>query len=208
MADRLSGLDNQRISGNVQPYSSFVRWIKIILPLSVLGIVGLLILWPQIMKVETAPLTREDITALKEAERENRLLQPVYNTLDSKGNPVLITAQEARQNRDEKNKVYLINPSAEMTETDNILSFHASEGEYDQTRELLILNKGVTLKDQKNNILTTESLTTSIIGGTAESNAPAKLTTEHGTIEGESVKIDYEKQTTIFQGPAKAVINQ
>ena len=208
MSERLSGLENTSNTGNVQPYSFFVKLIKFTLPLIVLAIIGILIIWPQISDIETAPLTKEDLTALQEAESENRLLNPVFNTLDSEGKPFAISAQEARQKRDDNKKLYLVSPTAEMDSNDNKLYLEAAEGEYNQEQKILVLNKGVILKDKKNNILTTESLTTSIIDGTAESQTPAKLKTDQGVIEGQAVIIDHQKQTTTFQGPAKAVINQ
>lgn len=208
MSDRLSGLKNKTKTGNVRPYSLFVKLVKIILPLIIMAIVGLLIIWPQITNIETAPLTQEDVTALKEAESENRLLNPVYNTLDSKGKPFSLTAEEARQNRSDNDKVYLVMPSAEMTGDENTLYLQAGEGEYDQGQQVLILKDGVTIKDSQNNVLTTDELTTSITDGKAQSNAPATLTTDQGKIEGQAVIIDRQNQTTTFQGPAKAVINQ
>ena len=208
MSERLSGLENKKASGNVQPYSSFVKWVKVILPLMVLGIIGLLIIYPQLSNIETSPLTKEDLTALQKAETENNLLKPVYNTLDSEGQPFSITAEEARQERDNSEKVYLVKPTAEMNAEDNKLYLNAADGEYDQNKKILILKNGVTLKDDQNNVLTTDDLTTSLADNKAESKSPAKLTTDQGVIEGRSVSIDHKNQTTTFQGPAKAVINQ
>tara|TARA_B100001750_G_C15440499_1_gene563287 strand:+ start:260 stop:889 length:630 start_codon:yes stop_codon:yes gene_type:complete len=208
MSDRLSGLETTRTTTpDVQPYSYFIRMIKVVLPLIVFIIIGLLLIWPQISDIETAPLTQQDISALQEAQSENLLLNPVFNTLDDKGKPFSITAHEARQNRDDRDKIVLTAPAAEMNNDDNTFYLEAENGEYDQMRKTLILNNDVVLKDKKNNVLTTQDLTTSIADGKARSNSPAKLTTTQGSIEGQSVIIDQQNQTTTFQGPAKAVIN-
>lgn len=207
MSNRLSGLENTSQTGDVQSYSKFVKLIKIVLPLSVLVIIGLLIIWPQISDIETAPLSEKDLQALQEARQENLLLNPIFNTLDEKGQPFSITAKEARQQRDD-DKIFLTNPTAEMNDENNTLYLEANQGEYNQNQKTLILSNGVTLKDRNNSVLTTDDLTTSILNGTAQSTGPAKLTTDQGIIEGQSVAIDRQKQTTTFQGPAKAVINQ
>ena len=207
MSNRLSGLENTSQTGDVQSYSKFVRLLKIILPLSVLIIIGLLILWPQLSDIEVAPLTDQDLTALQEAKQQNLLLNPVYNTLDEKGQPFSITAKEARQQRND-DKIFLTNPTAEMNDENNTLYLEANQGEYNQDQKTLILSNGVTLKGRNNSVLTTDDLTTSILDVTARSQSPAKLTTDKGVIEGQSVSIDRQKQTTTFQGPAKAVINQ
>ena len=126
MSDRLSGLETTRTTTpDVQPYSYFIRMIKVVLPLIVFIIIGLLLIWPQISDIETAPLTQQDISALQEAQSENLLLNPVFNTLDDKGKPFSITAHEARQNRDDRDKIVLTAPAAEMNNDDNI---HGSDG--------------------------------------------------------------------------------
>lgn len=207
MSERLSGLQNTSKGGDVRHYSRFIQFLKILLPLLVLGIIGLLILWPQISRVETVPLNRDDLSALRRAETENRLLNPVFNTLDNEGRPFSITAESARQNRDDQDSVFLSRPTAEMHHNDGIFYLQAITGQYKQNDEVLILSDGVLLKDSKDNTLQTDKLVTSITNNTAQSVGPAKLTTKQGTIEGQSVVIDQQKQTTVFQGPAKAVIN-
>ena len=208
MSDRLSNLNQKDTSGNIQPYSRFVKSLQFILPIGALLLIGLIIIWPQITRIETEPLNERDIQALREAETNNTLLNPVFNTLDGKGNAVLISAETASQNRNDKDSVKLLNPSASMKDSNQTLEFQANEGTYNQTTKTLNLENKVVLKDDQNNILETEQLTANIEKNIATSNKPARLTTEKGYIEGQSVIIDQENQTTIFKGPAKAVINR
>lgn len=205
--NRLSGLDNKTVSGNVQPYSRFIRFIRLFLPLGILFILALLVLWPVLSKIETEPLSVRDIQALREAETQNQLLNPLFNTIDSDGRPVTIKAQEATQNKSSSNQIYLRAPAAQMNTGDNAIQFQADEGIYDQDLKTIQLNNNVVIQDTDNNILTTQGLTADINAGTATSNTPAQITTKHGAIMGESVIIDHHNQTTIFKGPAKAVIN-
>lgn len=205
--NRLSGLDFKQDNQNVQPYSRFIKSLQFILPIGILLVVGLLVLWPQLSKIETSPLTEKDVKALKRAKTENTLIKPTFNTVDSKGNPVEISATNARQSKAEKNTITLENPSAKMNDNGRILQFEAQSGLYDQSNKILLLRDGVKLQDSQNNTLETESLTADIKNNIAKSDSPVTLTTDQGVIEGQSVIIDQEKQTTIFQGPAKAVIN-
>ncbi len=205
--DRLSGLDFKNDDVNIQPYSRFIKSLQLILPLGILLIIGVLILWPQLSKIETEPLSPQDVKALRQAESQNTLLRPVFNTLDSKGNPVTISADNAVQKRDQDDFVILEKPSASMNDNSRILQFNADNGEYNQTTKILTLSNNVTIQDSDNNVLEVEDITADIQKNIAYSDSPAKLTTNHGTIEGQSVILDQENQITIFKGPAKAVIN-
>ena len=206
--NRLSDLDFKNDTGNVKTYSRFIKSLQYILPIGVLAIIGILILWPQLSKIETSPLTQADIKALKRAETENTLSNPTFNTLDSKGNPVQISASNAKQNRVEKDTIILENPSASLNDNGRILQLQAKDGTYNQSNKILTLNDNVVLKDSQNNILKTQSLVADIQNNIAKSDMPTTLETKQGVISGQSVIINHENQTTIFKGPAKAVINQ
>ena len=205
--DRLSGLDFKNDAGDVKTYSRFIKSIQYILPIGILTIIGVLVLWPQLSKIETSPLTQADLKALKSAETENILLKPTFNTQDEKGNPVEISASNARQAKDEDNVVTLDNPSAKINDQGRILEFNAQKGVYNQSTKMLTLENNVMIRDSQNNILETGNITADINKNIATSTSPAKLTTDQGTIEGQSVIIDQENQITTFKGPAKAVIN-
>ena len=207
--NRLSGLENQSVTRNAQPYSRFVRSLKFIFPLIALGFIGLLILWPQLSKIEMAPLSQNDLQALKSAKTQNTLLNPTYNTVDANNRPVEIHAGEARQNKNKQNEVFLDKPNAKLNDNANILELRADKGIYNQDTKILNLNQAVVIKDSENNVLETENLIANINTNKATSTGAAKLTTNQGVITSTNgVIIDQQNQTTIFQGPAKAVINQ
>lgn len=210
--ERLSGLsarDSVAASANIHRYSRFTKAIKIIMPLCVLAIIGLLVAWPNLRELEMAPLTKDDVNALREAETQNTLVRPVFNTNDSKGRPVSIKADDARQNRNNADDIMLTNPQAEFQGGDNsALQIMAVQGQYNQADRRLLLNNNVVVEDEVGNRLETEGLEADLQNDTAKSNQPATLTTPYGTIKGQSVIMDRKTQTTTFQGPAKAVINR
>lgn len=205
--NRLSNLDHKNVSGDVRIYSNFVKSLRIILPLMCIIIVGVLLLWPQLSKIKTEPLDASDLKALKQAKTANTLSKPIFNTLDEKGNLVEISADNAKQKKDGTNNIILNKPSAKMNDNGDVLQFDATQGTYNQETKILILQNGVRLQDSNNNILETNHLTADVNKNIATSDSPAKLITDQGVIEGQSVVIDQQNQTTIFKGPAKAVIN-
>ena len=158
-------------------------------------------------KIHTEPLTKQDLTALRQAETQNRLLQPTFNTQDSKGRLVKIQAKEAIQNKTSGHLVHLKTLNAQMDEGKDAVQFEANEGIYDQDKKIITLQDNVVIHGVDDTILTTQELTANIHTGVATSTSPATLETQQGTIQGQSVTIDQNAQTTTFQGPAKAVIN-
>lgn len=210
---RLSGLDNNRNDKvNTRPYSSAIRVLKLILPLFAIGLIMILIIWPQLSAVPTEPLNEADLEAIKSSERENRLLNPTFSVEDNKGRPIRITAIEAVQYKDNDAVINLSTPHAtlRMSEADNDTSdLTADEGVFDRKAQIITLTDNVIIKGQKDDItLQTDSLTADLKSGRAESNAQATLTSPQGTITGQKVIVENNGAKTIFEGPAKAVINQ
>jgi LPS export ABC transporter protein LptC len=205
---RLSDLQNNSETGNVHLYSRFIKSLRIILPLAVLGIVGILFLWPQLTKIETVPLTQQDVKALKQAETENRLLNPIFTTVTVDGKPVSVTAASARQSKSNDDQIFLTDPFATMADNGNQLELKASTGVYNQNQKILNLSNGVEIKDEQNNVLTTRNMTADMNNNIARSNTEATLTTDIAVITGQSVTIDQINQKTIFHGPARAVITK
>lgn len=187
-------------------YSVFIRFMRFFLPLAAIAIIMLLFLWPQISAVRIEPLNENDLQALKQAESENRLLSPVFNTLDDKGRPMVITAEEAIQNRSDQDNINLIEPSASLRHEDGNMTITGDTGQYNQTEKTISLQGCVVLSDGAQSTLETETLDANIAVGTAESHSPARLTTKNGIVEGQKVIVEDNGQKTIFQGPAKAVI--
>lgn len=206
MTQRLQGLDSRNDTTNIVVYSSLVRALKIFLPLAAIAIIGILLIWPQLAAIQSVPLGKADIQALKQAETENRLLNPVFNTNDEKGRPIIITATEAIQRRSNENSIELITPSATLKDATRSTTLNADNGHYDQLNKVIDLQNNVVVRDTQNNTLETEQLTADIGNNTAYNNVPTKLTTPNGVIEGQSVLIENNGAKTTFKGPAKAVI--
>lgn len=204
---RLSGLDNTRDAVNTRPYTAYIRFMKLALPLFAIGLIMVLILWPQITAIKTEPLNEADLKALKRAETENRLLNPVFNTEDKDGRPITITAAQASQKKSDEGLINLTSPSATLTDQGEQSMISADEGTYNKIDKTIILNNNIVISGENKGTLTTDSLTADINNGRAESESKATLTTDQGTITGRKIIIENNGAKTTFQGPAKAVIN-
>lgn len=206
MVNRLSELDNTRDTVNTRPYSAYIRFMKLALPLFAIGLVLVLILWPQFTAIQTEPLNETDLKALKRAETQNTLLNPVFNTQDSKGRPVTITASEASQKKSNSELVNLTSPTATLKNDDGESKLSADDGVYNQNDKTITLNRNIVIRGQNNATLETDDLVADIENGRATSQSKATLTTDQGVVTGSRITIENNGAKTIFQGPAKAVI--
>lgn len=206
-AERLQGLESRQDNTNIAVYSTFMRSLKIFMPLAALALVGILIIWPQLSSFETTPIAESDLQALQEANTENRLLQPVFNTKDDKNRPLTITAEEAVQRKSNADIVELNTPVATMQDTqDQTTTLSASQGTYDQNKKVMVLKDNVKITDTRQNVLETEELTADIPQSRVYNDVPTTLTTPDGVIQGQGIIIENNGAKTIFKGPAKAVI--
>lgn len=204
---RLSGIENTTVTADVAPYSKFIKLLQLILPLSAFAIIGILVLWPQLSRIETAPLSAQDLKALKEAETSNTLLGAHFTTQDDKGRPISIEAKKALQSQSREQEIELLSPKATFQGDDRNFAIQSDKGLYDQTQKKIFLKNNVIIKDDQNNVLETESLTANIEDGELMTHTPSRLTTPEGVIEGQGVVIDQNTQKTTFTGPAKAILN-
>jgi lipopolysaccharide export system protein LptC len=207
--NRLSGLESRVTATNTRSYSVIVRFLKLILPLTAIGLILMLFLWPQLTSVPIEPLNEKDVEALQRSERENRLLNPVFSTQDEKGRPVQVTANEAVQYKDNDRVINLKTPKATLHQNDDsISSLTASNGIYDRISKTIILNEDIVISGQNGMNLQTERLVADLKTGDAQSEGEAILTTKQGTIIGQKIIIERNGAKTIFEGPAKAVMNK
>jgi hypothetical protein len=178
--DRLAFLNTKAdIAAKHARSAKYLRIIRYSLIFGILTLLTVLVLWPQLSQIETQPLSRTDLEALKQAETENTLRNPVFNSRDSKGRPFTIIADEALQNREDTHIIYLTNPTAKLsTDRDGVIELKAEAGVLNQSSQILTL---------QNNVV---------------------LAMDIVTIEGSTLILDQNNQTVTFQGPTKAVITK
>ena len=178
--DRLAFLSTKTDAASKHAQSiKYLRIIRYVLIFGVLMLLTILIIWPQVRQIETQPLSTSDLKALKQAETENTLINPVFNSRDTNGRPFTVIAKEAIQNRENKHIIFLVKPNARLsTARDNPIELKAEEGVFNQSSQILTLH---------NNVL---------------------LSMDIATIKGDKLILDQNNQTVTFQGPTKAVINK
>lgn len=209
--DRLAGLEHSNVTSHGRSYSILVRFLKLVLPLLAIGLVLLLLLWPQITAVPVQPLDEQDVRALQDSARENRLLNPVFSAQDEKGRPVNITAAEAIQYKENDHIITLSAPTATIRDQDDPesqSSLSAKNGVYNRLSKTIILRQDIVIKGDNDMVLETDELVADLGSGNAQSKDTATLKTNQGVVTGQKIIIERNGAKTIFEGPAKAVMNE
>ncbi len=188
-------------------YSKLVRFLRVMLPLVVICILGILIAWPEFEEKTSARVRLSEAPVPENIK--NELLNPRYEGQDEKGQPYTISAERAIQNEGAGNLALLDKPVASIRlETGETLSVRASAGEYNQESRHLELLDGVTLVYNDLYILTSRRMHMDIGSRIIWSEAEVMTTGPKGRIHARKLHADLGKDVLIFSGPAKLILNQ
>ena len=128
--DRLVRQQQPRRHGG-RRYSSLVRSLRVVLPLSALALLILAVVWPQFefgenLTISGLPTSLDDVTS-----QEIRMVAARVVGTDEEGRPFKLRAAEARQLDGVLNRIVLLKPEAELTADDgSLIELSADEGEY------------------------------------------------------------------------------
>lgn len=116
----------------------FVHFMKFILPLFALGMVAVVIAWPQLAKRHAMlPLSFSDVESTNAALVMNN---PRYRGIDAKDQPYVVTADRAIQDPEDDQQVTLDNVKADLSVNDGSWwSLTANTGLYHGGQKLLHL---------------------------------------------------------------------
>lgn len=186
-------------------YSSFVRKLRLILPLIAIGMTVIILTWDEAGQ-RIAPLKKEEVLP-QSREIQNELLKPVFNSIDEKQQPYTVTADRATQGRDNPDIVELAKPVATLQQNDGTkLDADATSGLYEQKSQKLNLEGDVHLRHSDGTVLTTEELRVDLATQKAYSGRDVRVENKSGTIDATGLEGDAEGGTLIFTGPAKVIL--
>ncbi len=205
-SERFQHLNQPRKQLPTAAYSRFVRQAKIILPLIAAMIVGVLLAWPQAQDAFEA-IPQEELSL--PTVGQNELLNPRYESQDSKNQPYTITAARAVQSVHDPEVVMLDKPMADITLKDGTwLAVEALKGSYRQNTEQLLLEDTVKLFHDLGYEMKTEKLLVNLKTQEAWSDKDVHGHGPAGTLEATGMQAQTEEGRLIFTGPAKLVLNR
>lgn len=206
-SDRLSQLSvgTGRSTKINRKYSSFVRSLRLVLPLIALIMTVVVLTWEEAGR-RVEPMKKAEL--LPQSENiQNELLKPVFNSVDDKNQPYTVTADRAVQNRENPDILELQKPVANLAMNDGAkIDADAADGIYQQKEQKLNLEGDVHIKHSNGYVLSTQELRVDLVTQKAYSGRDVRIEGPGGTLDATGLEGDAGLGSLIFTGPAKVVL--
>lgn len=188
-------------------YTRFVKSMRYLLPLFALGLMIVVITWPE-MEDKVVIIPKEDlIPQSKKDIGQNELLNPHFETTDAQQQPVNVTAARALQNQENPNLIKLEQPNADLKMKDgSAINIQANQGTYEQEVEKLFLEEDVKIKHESGYELQAEELRVDMKTREAFSDKNVVVEGPEATVEATGLDGSIGEGVLIFKGPAKLTL--
>lgn len=192
-------------SGQLARRRFMVHWGKRLLFVLALGLLGVVMFWPEIEGNEDRSRVsfRRNIEPRAEALR---VVNPRYQGIDDLNRPYTVTAREAQQLGGEE-ILDLEEPRADILLTDGSWVFlRARAGRYDKPRSHLDLSGDVTIYHDNGTMMLTQQAAVEIDNGTASGDQPVAAQGPFGTLTSEGFRLTDRGAVVVFTGRAHVVL--
>lgn len=196
-------------------YTRLVKSLRILLPLIVVGIIGILVFSSDqdqpalpIEEIKTPILTTSDGTANAPVIEKNELVNPQFESQTKDGKTYKITATNAIQELQQPDLLLLQKPEGMLEMDPHPLIITAEDGTYNQKTQFITLNQNVRISQEENGEIRLESLEADLERGEMFSPHPVEAEGAYGTLHANSMRITDEGMKITFEGPASLTINE
>jgi lipopolysaccharide export system protein LptC len=177
---------------------------KWVLPITAAVLLGLLALWPELLRMATA--TRLSMAHVSGEVEGGKLIDARYNGIDQRGRPYTVTA--ATGWKMDPDRIGLTMPKGDITlENGTWLMLTAKDGIYAQSLQQLDLVNDVTLYRDDGTTMHTHSATIDIKAGAAAGNEDVHVEGPFGTLDAKGFTVTEKGAAIDFPGPAHVVLN-
>ena len=211
MVDSSTRLDSLKVEARQTPvdirsYSRFVSAMRIIIPLGIIAVIIALFTWPQLEQslpdIADTPL-QGDIN-----DAENTLINPVFESLDKKRRPYVITAKKAELKGLKNNDIFLDTPMGDFTlSNDRNLNITAKLGVYNQSKQTLYLNEDVNMAHSEGYNLDTQAMFIDLKQSIIKADEAVTIYFGQNILTGASLEIIEQGEHIKIQGPASIKLN-
>ena len=181
-----------------------MRIAKGVLPLIAAGLIATVAAWPYLQENDAFPLP---IVSWSEVAIDLKLVGPEFTGVDRYDRPYMLTAQEARQARDDPELVTLSQPQGDITLQDQSwITLSAETGSFYKDMEILDLAGSVNLFHDKGYEFRTLSAQFDMQSGVASGDDRIVGQGPFGRIEAEGFRIKGNGNVVQFVGKSRLVI--
>ncbi len=203
---RLGGVVSSQPRKDTKRYSQFIRAMRLTLPIIALIIAAVVFVWTSkdSEPIISAPPPEQEHPAIG----KNELVNPRFESMDRKNQPVTITAERAVQGEEDEDLLILEKPVADIgLESGAWLALTAQVGTYKEEGQMLMLNGNVTIFHDLGYQLETQELRIDLANSSAVSETDVYIQGPIGTIKAKGLNGDNMNGKLVFAGPAQMVIH-
>jgi lipopolysaccharide export system protein LptC len=187
-------------------HSHVVNLLKVLLPAVALGLVAMVLLWPQLnpidqrFRLRTVGVSVEDLENL-------RLLNPRYVGRDSQNQPFALTADQALQLSGDGNLTDLVKPKGDISLKDGTwLALSAETGVYRKQDQILDLEGNVNLFQDGGYEFVTPRARIQLDQGHASGDSPVVGQGPDTELEGQGFRVYNRGDRVVVTGQSRLVI--
>ena len=206
----LDRLGQRRVQRHNAGYTQFVRLMRLILPLTAVGVVALLLSWNSMDQDRIVPVSTKEEHGKDPSRRisRNELLNPRFESTDQKSQPYKITADRAVQGEKNKDLIMLENPVGFLTMDDGVVvSVRSTTGAYRQDTERFFLEGSVDLFHDSGYRLQSEEAHIDLHENYAWSDKSVLGTGPDIEITAHGVRANGKTGQILFTGPVTLVLD-
>jgi lipopolysaccharide export system protein LptC len=202
MAGRIGG------RGPSDGYSTFVRAMKVALPLLALVLVGVVLMLPQLDSAQDK-LQGSVKEQIKAQDLENLyMVKARYIGSDDKSRAYTLTAESARQVSATSDLIALEGPTAKVAlKDDSKMTMRANAGAFYKEKKLLVLFGDVVITHSNGYTVKTNEMEINMTKGTARGTKPIRAFGPLGTLDATGFRILGNGKRVLFTGKARLTIN-
>jgi len=203
--ERLGRFSANRQVTHSAAYTSFIRRMRLLLPLLAVCIIVALMTWPD--RQSTIAILEDSQKESLQTIRKNELSSPKFESVDNKNQPFTITAARAVQADDDEDILLLERPVGELQlNTGGRVTLKSESGKYWQEQEQLELQENVELSNSDGYTMGTAQLSIDLDASTARSETDVSGFGPAGTLVAKGLHADNAAGVLVFNGPARLVL--
>lgn len=185
-------------------HSRMVVSLKVLLPSLAALLVGLVILWPQLQARQDEAISI--VSETDTAPQDQMMVNPRFFTVDGKGEPLNMTAENAYELPGETRRIRLNNVKADLVLKDNrFLALDAAAAVYFQSKDAVELSESVNLYSEDGFELNTTQAQIGLKDQNLKGTAETFIRTPAGTAVSDGFEITDGGTIVRLTGKTKVV---
>jgi lipopolysaccharide export system protein LptC len=186
-------------------YSRFVGLMRLLLPLVALLLVVVVIAWPDLYRDSGG--FRITFSSMQSSDEGLTMANARYVGRDAKGQPFVVTADTATQDKMDQAQVLLDGLQADLTLADGTwITLSANTGVYSQDEELLDLFGEINIFSDRGYEFHAHTATVDLAAGVVISDNPVDGQGPFGLLKAQGMRIEDKGERMIFNNGVKVTI--